>query len=58
VAVLKLIFVAGRVRRGWKRIPPAQRRRIVETAGRTVRKQGPVVARRIGTAVRQARRAR
>jgi hypothetical protein len=58
LAWLKLIFVANRARRGWKRIPPEQRRRIVETAGRSVKKHGPVVARRIGTAVRQARKPR
>lgn len=56
--LFKLIFVANRARAGWKRIPPEQRRRIVETAGRSVKKHGPVVARRIGTAVRQARKAR
>jgi hypothetical protein len=58
MALFKLIFVANRARRGWKRIPPEQRRRIMETAGRSVKKHGPVVARRIGTAWRQARKAR
>lgn len=56
--VWKLILVANRARRGWKRIPPEQRRRIVETAGRGARTHGPVVARRIGTAVQKARKAR
>jgi hypothetical protein len=56
--LLKLILVASRARRGWKRIPPEQRRRIVETAGRSVKKHGPVVARRLGTAWRQARKSR
>ncbi|HYY76011.1 MAG TPA: hypothetical protein VE644_06780 [Gaiellaceae bacterium] len=56
--VWKLILVANRARRGWKRIPPEQRRRIAETAGRGVRTHGPVVARRIGTAVQKARKAR
>ncbi|MGH3004425.1 MAG: hypothetical protein ACRDOS_00685 [Gaiellaceae bacterium] len=58
MVVWKLIFVANRARRGWKRIPPEQRRRIRETAGRSVRTHGPVVARRIGTAVQKARKAR
>lgn len=58
MALFKLIFVASKARRSWKRIPPEQRRRIVETAGRSVKKHGPVVARRIGTAVRQARKTR
>lgn len=54
----KLIFVANRARRGWRRIPPEQRRQIVETAGRTVRTHGPVVARQVGTAVQKFRKAR
>ena len=58
MAVWKLILVANRARRGWKRIPPEQRRRIMETAGRGVRTHGPVVARRIGTVVKSARKAR
>ena len=56
--ILKLLFVAMKLRRGWKRIPPAQRRRVVEGAARAVRKQGPTVAKRVGTAVREARRGR
>jgi acyl-CoA reductase-like NAD-dependent aldehyde dehydrogenase len=58
MAVWKLILVANRARRGWKRIPPEQRRRIMETAGQGVRTHGPVVARRIGTVVKNARKAR
>jgi acyl-CoA reductase-like NAD-dependent aldehyde dehydrogenase len=58
MAVWKLILVANRARRGWKRIPPEQRRRIMEKAGRGVRTHGPIVARRIGTAVQKARKAR
>ncbi len=56
--IFKLLFVAMRLRRGWKRIPPAQRRRMVEGAARAVRKRGPTVAKRVGTAVREARRGR
>lgn len=58
MALWKLIFVANRARRGWKRIPPEQRRQIVQGAGRTVRTHGPTVARRVGSVVRQVRRAR
>jgi hypothetical protein len=55
---LKLLFVAMKARRGWNRIPPERRKQIVASAGKTVRKHGPVVAKRIGTAVRQARKSR
>jgi hypothetical protein len=58
MALLKLIFVANKARRGWKRIPPERRRQIVENAGRTVRTHGPSAARRVGTAVRNVRKAR
>jgi hypothetical protein len=53
---LKLLFVAMKVRRGWKRIPPERRRRLLENAQRSVRTHGPVVARRVGTAVKQVRK--
>jgi hypothetical protein len=56
MAAWKLLLVAAKARRGWKRIPPEQRRKLMQTAQTTVRKHGPVVARRVGTAVRQARR--
>jgi hypothetical protein len=53
--IWKLFMLTASARRGWKRIPPQQRRQIVETAGRTVRAHGPTVAKRLGAAVRQAR---
>jgi hypothetical protein len=43
----KVLFLAMRVRRGWNRIPPKQRRRLIEGARQQVRKQGPVVAQRV-----------
>jgi hypothetical protein len=43
----KLLFLAMKVRRGWNRIPPKQRRRLIEHAREQARKQGPVVARRV-----------
>jgi hypothetical protein len=47
-----------KARRGWKRIPPERRRKLIEGAGEQVRTHGPVVAKRIGTSLKQARRAR
>ena len=54
MASWKVLAWAYKVRRGWKRIPPAQRKKILKSAG----KHGPVVAKRIGAAVRQVRKAR
>ena len=51
----KLLFLA---RRGWKLIPREQRRKVVRTAGTTVRKHGPNVAKAAGKAIRQTRRPR
>jgi hypothetical protein len=54
----KLLWVATKARRGWNRIPPEQRRKLLKTAGTTARKHGPVIARRIGTVVRDVRKRR
>jgi hypothetical protein len=62
--VLKFIWLAKSARRGWKLIPPEQRRLLLRGAqstarkhgpivARTVREQGPVVARRLAEAMRQ-----
>jgi hypothetical protein len=56
MAAWKLIIVAAKARRGWKRIPPERRRKFVKSAGETARKHGPVIAKRIGTVVREARK--
>jgi len=56
MAAWKLLFLAMKARRGWKRIPPEQRRRLLRSAERTARRHGPVVAKRVGAAVKQARR--
>jgi hypothetical protein len=53
--LMRLVFLA---RRGWRRIPPEQRRAVLRHAGNQVRTHGPGAARRIGTAVRSARRPR
>ncbi|MDQ4082393.1 MAG: hypothetical protein M3123_05845 [Actinomycetota bacterium] len=46
---LRLLWLA---RMGWKRIPREKRRQIVQTA----RTRGPVVAKRVGTVIRDARK--
>ncbi len=64
---LKILIVAMKARQGWKRIPPAQRRAILKAAqgsakkhgpmvAKTVREQGPAVAKRFTEAVRQSRK--
>jgi hypothetical protein len=58
VPVWKLVLVVMKARRGWKRIPPERRRRLIEGAGKQVRTRGPVVAKRIGTSLKQVRRTR
>ena len=54
----KMLALAYKAQRGWKRIPPAQRKKMIEGAGKHARKHGPVLAKRIGTALQQARKAR
>jgi hypothetical protein len=60
----KVALLAWKARSGWKRIPPEQRRRILEAAqtsarkhgpviAKTVREQGPVVAKRVAERVRK-----
>jgi hypothetical protein len=58
MATWKLVTLAFKVRRGWARIPPAQRRLIVANATKQARKHGPVLAKRAGEAVRQVRKGR
>jgi hypothetical protein len=58
MAAWKLLLTAAKLKRGWSRIPPERRKQLVEDAGKTVRKHGPVVARRVGAAVREARKKR
>jgi hypothetical protein len=50
--------LAFKLKRGWSRIPPAQRRKMIDNAGKQARKHGPVVAKRLGDAVRNARKGR
>jgi hypothetical protein len=55
MAPWKLFLLAVKLRRGWQRIPPEQRRKLVADARKQARKHGPKAAKRIGAAVRQAR---
>jgi TRAP-type C4-dicarboxylate transport system substrate-binding protein len=43
----KLLLVAMKAQRTWKRIPPAQRRAILEAAQKQAKKHGPAVARTV-----------
>ena len=63
----KMILVAMKARQGWNRIPPAHRRAILKaaqssakrhgpTVAKTLREQGPVVAKRLAQAARQPRK--
>jgi hypothetical protein len=47
MAAWKLLFLAMKLRRGWNRIPPKQRRKLVENAREQVRTKGPIVAKRV-----------
>jgi hypothetical protein len=58
MATWKLMTLAFKVKRGWDRIPPAQRRQILENAGKQARRHGPTVARRVGETIRQSRQGR
>jgi hypothetical protein len=58
MAYWKLLALAYKAQRGWKRIPPAQRKKLLETAGKHARKHGPVVAKQIGVALQNARKGR
>ena len=58
MAAWKLLALAYKAQRGWKRIPPEQRRKLIAGAGKQARKHGPVVAKRVGEAVQRVRKAR
>jgi len=51
VAAWKLIAAAMKARKTLARIPPEQRRKLVETAGRQAQTYGPLIARRIRKAL-------
>ena len=56
MAAWKLIFLVLKLRRGWSRIPPKQRRKLIEGTREHVRTKGPVVAKRVGETVRNVRK--
>jgi hypothetical protein len=58
MAAWKLLFLAMKLRRGWNRIPPKQRRKLVENAREQVRTKGPVVAKRVQETARNVRKKR
>jgi hypothetical protein len=68
MAAWKLLAAAAKARQRWNRIPPEQRRKMIEQAGKqvrvygpaaakVVRERGPVIAKGIATALRNARKA-
>jgi acyl-CoA reductase-like NAD-dependent aldehyde dehydrogenase len=67
MAAFKVLLVAMKAQRSWRRIPPEQRRRILEaaqssakkhgpTVARAVRDQGPPMAKQLGRALRAAKK--
>jgi hypothetical protein len=58
MAAWKILFLAVKLRRGWSRIPPKQRRKLIENTREQVRKKGPVVADRIRETARNVRKKR
>ena len=64
---LKVLFVAMKVQQGWKKIPPEQRRAMIQAAQRSAKKHGPLVAKtvkergptfakQLGRAIRESRK--
>jgi acyl-CoA reductase-like NAD-dependent aldehyde dehydrogenase len=47
VPAFKVLIVAMKAQQGWKKIPPEHRRAIVQAARRSARKHGPAVARTV-----------
>jgi hypothetical protein len=54
----KILAVGYKAQRGWKRIPPERRQKLIDEAGKQARRHGPAVARRVGQAVQQVRKSR
>jgi TRAP-type C4-dicarboxylate transport system substrate-binding protein len=47
VPALKVLFVAMKVQQGWRKIPPEQRRAMIQAAQRSAKKHGPLVAKTV-----------
>jgi hypothetical protein len=58
MATWKLLLLAMKLRRGWNRIPPKQRRKLIENARDQARRKGPVVAKRVRETARNVRKKR
>jgi hypothetical protein len=56
MATWKFVALALKAQRGWKRIPPEQRRQIMENAAKQARRHGPIVAKRAAEIARQVRK--
>ncbi len=58
MATWKFVALALKAQRGWKRLPPEQRRQIIDGAAKQARKHGPFVAKRAVEIARQTRKGR
>lgn len=59
MAAWKMLTIAFKAKRGWDRIPPERRQKMLDQAGQAVSKHGPTVARGVGKGVEAvARRTR
>jgi acyl-CoA reductase-like NAD-dependent aldehyde dehydrogenase len=58
MATWKLLALAYKAQRGWSRIPPEQRKKMIAGAEKHARKHGPVIAKRIAKAAQQVRKGR
>jgi len=47
MAAFKVLLVAMKAQQGWRKIPPEQRRALVQAAQRQAKKHGPLVARTV-----------
>ena len=58
MAYWKIGLLALKMRRGWARIPPEQRKKILKSAGKQARKHGPRVAKNLREAAKKVRKTR
>lgn len=47
------LVAAVKAKRAWERLPPEQRKKIVDSAAAAVRKHGPVVAKKVADTARE-----
>ena len=53
MAAWKLVTVVMKAKRTWSRLPPEQRKRLVEGAATTLKTKGPIVAKRAADTARE-----